>query len=128
MTLTVSCKSCRQVIRFSEWVSDRLQLARKKGENIEIKCKTCGQTNKYHVDDIKADNNKALTIFNSVIFLLGTPLLVYIIWRNIGQANYPYAVAGLLGGGLIPIYIYITISKSQRDRQNMFNRHRVRGH
>jgi hypothetical protein len=128
MTLTVLCRSCRQTIKFSEWISDRLQLVRKKSENIEIKCNMCGHTDKYHVDEISAESNKFLGILSLVIILFGTLFVSYVIWRNIGKVNYPYAVAGLLGGGLIPILIYTTISKSQRDKLNRFNRHKVRGY
>lgn len=126
MTLTVACKACRQIIRFNVmWVSDRVELSKKKGENIDIKCK-CGHSDSYHVDDITADNNRAISILSSVIFLIGTPIIVYVIWKTIGGVNYPYAVAGLLGGGVIPFIIYLTITKSQRDKQSTFNRYRTR--
>ena len=126
MTLTVACKACRQLIRFNVWsVSDRVELSKKKGENIEIKCK-CGHVDKYHVDDITADNNRFISILSSVIFLVGTPFVVYIIWKTLGGVHYPYAVAALLAGGLIPFLVYMAITKSQRDKQSLFNRYRTR--
>jgi hypothetical protein len=109
-------------------VSDRLQLVRKKSENIEIKCNVCEHSDKYHVDEISAESNKFLGILSLVIVLFGTLFVSYVMWRNIGKVDYPYAVAALLGVGLIPIHIYTTISKSQRDKLNRFNRHKVRGY
>ena len=126
MTLTTSCKSCRQTIRFNEWVSDRAELYRKKGETIDLKCKKCGHNDKYHVDSITADTNRLISILSSTIFLLGTPLFVFIIWKNIGKVNYPYAIVGLLAGGVIPFLIYLTINKSDQSRRNMFNRFKVK--
>jgi hypothetical protein len=103
-------------------------LVRKRSENIEIKCNRCGHTDKYHVDEISAEANKFIGILSLVVILFGTLFVSYVIWNNIGKVNYPYAIVGLLGGGLIPILIYTTISKSQRDKQNLFNRHKIRGY
>jgi hypothetical protein len=126
MTLTVACKSCRQIIRFNVWwISDRVELMKKKGENIDVKCK-CGHADSYHVNDITAGNNRVISILSSVIFLVGTPVIIYIIWRTIGGVNYPYAVAALLGGGVIPFLIYLTITKSQQDKLSTFNRYRTK--
>lgn len=126
MTLTVACKSCRQIIRFNVWwISDRVELMRKKGENIDVKCK-CGHANSYHVNDITASNNRVISILSSVIFLVGTPVIIYMIWRTIGEVNYPYAVAALLGGGVIPFLIYLTITKSQQGKLSTFNRYRTK--
>src|SRR5688572_26707471 len=126
MTLTLNCKSCRQAITFNEWVSDRVHLARKRGEYIDMECKKCGHKDKYHVDNVTAESSRFILILSSTIFLVGTQLMVYLIWKNIGSVNHPYAIAGLLGGGLIPILIYMTISKSQRERQRVFNRYKVK--
>lgn len=124
--LTVACKSCRQIIRFNVlWVSDRVELAKKKGETIEIECK-CGHSGSYHVDDITAGNNRFISILSSVIFLIGTPMVVYLIWKTIGRINHPYAITALLGGSLIPFLIYLALTKSQRDKQKTFNRYRTR--
>jgi hypothetical protein len=126
MTLSVICKSCRNESRFNEWVSDRARLARKRGEFIQHKCRNCGSTFEYHVDLITAVNNRVVSVFASLILLVGTPLIVYLILKNVAVVHYPYALAGLIGGGLLPILVYLAITWSQNDRQRIFNRYKLK--
>src|SRR5215204_2942004 len=127
MTLTTTCKTCRHLMRFRERADDRVQLVTRRGENIDLKCEKCGQSKQYHVDDISAEADRFMTILNSIILLIGTPLIIFIIWKTIGGLTYIYAIAGLLGTALVPLFVYMTIAKSQRERQHTFNRHKIRG-
>lgn len=125
MLLTVRCNKCRRQIKFSERVSDRIQLVRKKSEFINIRCKNCGQLDEYHVDDIRAEQSKIPMILAAIILIAGTPLIGYALWLGIGLENRPVSV-GMFSILLVPILIYLTITKSQREKIWAFNRHKVR--
>ena len=129
MTLTVSCKSCRQIIRFNERVTDRVELAKKRTENLEIECQKCGHIDKYHVDDIMADSNRIVSIINLTILIIGTPLIAYLIWTNLGGVRLfelRLLAVGLFGVILIPFLIFLTITKSQQEKQRLFNRYKLK--
>jgi len=102
-----------------------VRLAKKKGEKIKLKCK-CGHTEAYHVNDIMAGTNRMISLLGSGIFLIGTPVVVYLIWNTIGGTHYPYAISALLGGGLMPFLIYRAITKYESDKKRMFNQYKIR--
>lgn len=128
MTLIARCKKCRQFIRFYVWaITDRVALAKKKGERFSLECK-CGHSNSYHVNEIAADTNKIIALFSSAIFLLGTPYVSYKVMKLIGWNYYPHAVSALLGVAFIPFLIYWSINVTQQRRQSRFNRHKISEH
>lgn len=97
MTLIVRCKKCRQFIRFYVWwITDRVALAKKKGERFGLQCK-CSHSDRYHVNELTADTNKIIALFSASIFLLGSPYGSYKIMKLIGWTYYPYAACAILG-------------------------------
>ena len=126
MTLSVICKSCRKESRFLERVEDRVQLARKRGEIIELDCKKCGRIHRYHVDEVTAETNRLVIILSSIILLFGTPAAFYVIAMNVFKTAHSNSMIGLISAGVIPVLIYSTIAKSQQDKRNIFNRYRIK--
>ena len=47
-------------------------LAKKLGEVIPVNCQKCGSNNDIHVNDVKAEENKLVSLFAEFIFLAGT--------------------------------------------------------
>ena len=50
------------------------------GETKSIECKTCGEANTFHVDEVEARQSKIALRIAAVIFLVGTPLTLYLMW------------------------------------------------
>ncbi|RLD60407.1 MAG: hypothetical protein DRI95_15585 [Bacteroidetes bacterium] len=54
MKLIVKCESCKSESKAPHFETNRVNYAKEYGENFQMKCKICNQTNEYVVDDIKA--------------------------------------------------------------------------
>ncbi len=57
MKLIVKCKKCRNNIELKNSVNDRAELARERGNEFNLKCDECSIENKYHVNDVKANES-----------------------------------------------------------------------
>jgi len=121
MRLYTNCHKCKKEIKFSSWVSDRIELSKSKGNKIELTCKNCGQKDLYHVNRIIASESKIAKIIGLIIFLVGTPLMFLWIWDYIFQSAYVYVIAGLIGLIGIPAMIYSIIEKEQKNKIRLFN-------
>jgi Fe-S-cluster-containing hydrogenase component 2 len=55
MKLITNCDSCKEDLKVSAlMVENRIDLAKRKGKEFELRCKSCGHYNHVHVDDVKA--------------------------------------------------------------------------
>ncbi len=125
MRLYVNCHNCRKEIRFSTSESDRVELSKSKGDKIELTCNQCGQTDIYHVNKIKATENKIAQIIGLIIFVIGTPLTIYLIWDYIFQFAYIYVIASLIGLIGVPFMVYSVIEREQREKVRQFNKYQI---
>mgnify|MGYP006995672951 CR=1 FL=1 len=125
MRLYANCHNCRNEIRFSTSEPDRVELSKSKGNKIELTCNHCGQTDSYHVNKIKATESKIAQIIGLIIFIVGTPLTLYLIWGYIFRFTYIYVIAGLIGLIGIPFMIYAIIEKEQRKKIRLFNNYKI---
>ncbi len=121
MKLYTNCKKCKKEIRFSTWEPDRTRLAMTQGKKLELKCKKCGQTQKYHVNELIAEESKIALIIGLLIFLVGTPLTVYWLWGYLFKVALIYStitIAALIG---VPLTIFTLIERGQREKVSRFN-------
>ena len=79
MNIYTSCNHCKKEIRYFIWASDRVQLSMEKGKLIELTCKYCGTRKKYHLNSFYAKENKLALIIALILFLCGTPIVLYTI-------------------------------------------------
>ena len=121
MRLYSNCHECKKEIRFSTWESDRVGLSKAKGNKIELTCNYCRKTDYYHVNQIRATESRFAGLTALIIFLIGTPLTIYLTWDYIFQFSYIYIIAGLTGIIGVPITVYSIIEKEQRDKISRFN-------
>jgi hypothetical protein len=121
MRISTECKKCSKVINTFTSASDRVELARMKGEKFKMKCKYCNSEEEYHVDDFEAEKSKLAMIMALLIFIIGTPLVI-IFFKDI-LLRYSYLIiSGLV---LIPGIIYGLIMKTHRERVYAFNSHKL---
>jgi hypothetical protein len=127
MKLTTKCNKCGQEVKTKTWSSDRVELARSKGEYLELTCKNCNTTGKYHVDSLSASPSRFTQIVAFLIFILGTPTLIYFIWEPLWTLTWSYAILAIAGLLLIPVTVYGLILKDDQRRVSSFNRHKLKG-
>lgn len=106
-------------INFSE---TRIALAKKKGVEIDLKCKHCSAENKYHVNEIYAKQSKIILVLSFTIFLLGTLVIGYLLFSNFWLLRKGYSALYLGSFLLVPVFIYTVMNKNERSRVNVFNK------
>lgn len=121
MNLYTHCKNCKFEIDFSISARDRFVLARKLGEQIDLNCNSCGTWKQYHVNEIKAEENKIISLMALLILFGGTIGIFIYLWRYIFNSSGVLAVAGLLGVLTIPFLVYQAINSSQSNKVDYFN-------
>lgn len=126
MKLIANCNNCNKDISFTSLKKDRVELAKQKGDNIELNCKQCTHTDSYHVNKIYANESRLLSLVAAFIFLFGMPLAFYFIWDFLFQFSQIYVIAGMIGITVFPFIIYSIIEKEQRNKVQRFNCYRIR--
>jgi hypothetical protein len=128
MILTTRCNNCNQEIKKWTWYTDRIELAKSEGEFIEQNCKSCDNKTKNHVDDFQATPSKFAHVIASLIFLIGTPIVLYLIWDVLWMLKRSYSILVVAGLVLVPITVYVLILKDDRRKVRSFNNHKMKGH
>jgi hypothetical protein len=121
MKLQARCENCKAYLSFHANVADRFELARKRGEKIDLSCLHCGTKKAFKMNEIKAVENKFLSIAGLLIFLGGTVGLFAYLWPYFFKTSYIYAIAGLIGVLTIPFLIYQAINHGQENKVQYFN-------
>lgn len=127
MIIATKCSKCDQEIKKWTWYSDRVELAKSESEFLEMYCKSCNTSAKYHVDSFNAEPNKLAIITATAVFLIGTPLVFYFIWDLLLELTWSYSILKVAGLLLIPVIVYGIILKNDRRKVNSFNRHKLKG-
>jgi hypothetical protein len=105
MKLHTNCAHCKSEISFWVWVSDRVELKKSNGDFLKLTCKKCKQTKEYEVDNLKARESKIALLTGFLIFVVGTPTILILMWDYIWEAGI-YGIVSLLFMVLIPSIIY----------------------
>ena len=127
MILLTKCKNCKEQIHYKTNSSDKVEFAMKNGEFVELQCKKCGVKVKYHIDSFYAKSNKLSLIIATIIFLLGTPVTLYLVWDKITNSGCVLCITIIFIPIIIPSLIYGIMIKNDRIRVNAFNRHKIKG-
>jgi len=126
MIISTKCKNCKETIHYKTNSSDKVEFTMKKGEFVELQCKKCGMRGKYHIDSFYAKSNKLSLIIATIIFLLGTPIALYLVWNKIINSGCVMCIAIIIIPIIVPSLIYGIIMKNDRIRVNAFNRHKLK--
>jgi hypothetical protein len=126
MNVYVPCHSCGQKIRRWIWAGTRVDLARQKGEQVELDCGACRTRSLYHVDDVKAKASKLAQVTALLIFLVGTPLTLLFLWHPLLSLSWSYAMVIIGGLILVPVTVYALMIRDDNNRVSTFNRYELR--
>ncbi|MBP0904464.1 hypothetical protein [Mariniflexile gromovii] len=122
MKLFAKCSKCKHEISFSSNHKTRVEFAMYEGKIKTLICDICGNKNSFKVNDIFAKESKLAFIIAGIVFLIGTPILIYYLPIFILKYGGLYTSLGAGGLLLIPGFIYSNILKEDRIRVNTFNR------
>jgi hypothetical protein len=123
MKLIINCKECRNKIKLKDSVNDRAELARKLGDEFNLRCEDCSKENKYHVNDVKAEESKLIVAIGLGVFVFGTGVIGYLLREYLFMSNNPYNVLSIGGLFLVPSVVYMILTKQERDNARRFNRY-----
>lgn len=127
MKIYGKCKNCQKKIEFLSNSNTRVELAMNEGETIKLNCKNCGESNTLTVDEFYAKESKLAKIIAGMIFLIGTPFVLYIIYPILSESRNNYTIYIFSGLLLIPVIVYRIIKKQEQTRINSFNRIKLKG-
>jgi len=125
MIISTKCKNCKAQIPYRTNYSDKVEFAMENGKFVELQCKKCGVKGKYHIDSFYAKPSKLSLIISTIIFLLGTPLVLYLVWDKMTNSGCILCIAIIFIPIIIPSLIYGIMIKNDRIRVNAFNRHKI---
>jgi hypothetical protein len=121
MRIYIKCSDCSNNISLWTWSSDKVDLKMTHGDKIELECKNCKTIKKYNIEDLRAKKSKIALIIASIIFIIGTPIALILIWDYIWQTGL-YGAFGLILIIGFPSIIYGIINKNDSQRVRLFNR------
>lgn len=122
MKLFVKCIKCKHEINFNTNHKTRVEFAMHEGETKILVCANCGLKNNFKVNELFAKESKLAFIIAGLVFLIGTPILIYYLPIFILKYGSLYSSLGAAGLLVIPVIIYSNILKEDRIRVNTFNR------
>ncbi len=115
MILSTNCNNCSGEIVIKPKFTDRLELSKEVGKEFELKCPSCNDQIKYHVDSVKAKIGNFKFII--LILILGLSILMfYFLWGT-----------GIIStmSLIIPAGIYIVWYNEENKKVLIFNGHKV---
>jgi hypothetical protein len=89
-----------------------------------LTCRKCGQKDKYDINDISA-KSKIIQIMAFLIFIIGTPLILFLLWDYIWALKNVYAVVIITSFITIPSVIYSIMTKNIERKQTTFNQNKI---
>jgi hypothetical protein len=113
MKIVARCTACNGEIRIRSFmVSNRIDLAKSKGEEFEERCRNCGHRNNIYVDEVVAiKNDRLIYLVGGISFLLAIAI-TYFFW------HYGFIATASFS---IPILLSVTINQNERTNVRVFN-------
>ena len=127
MIITTKCTNCKEPLSYKINSSDKVEFVMENGEFVEIQCDKCSTKEKYHIDTFYAKPNKISLIIATIIFLVGTPLVLYLVWDKIINSGCVLCITVIFIPIIIPSLIYGIMVKNDRIKTDAFNRHKLKG-
>ena len=127
MKIYGKCKNCKTEIGFSTSANTRVEFAMQNGERKSLNCKKCGTKTEFHVDELFTKESKIAQIGAGLIFLIGTPLIFFVLNPIFSGSRNHYVIYIVGGFLLVPVIAYGIIKKQDQTRVSSFNRSKLKG-
>ncbi|MEM9917809.1 MAG: hypothetical protein AAF990_06920 [Bacteroidota bacterium] len=125
MKIIVSCRVCQGQIRLKNSVNDRAELSQELGDQFDLECKECSNVKRYHVNDVRAIESKAVALMAFGAFFFGTAITGYLLRDYLFMPSNPYNVLAVGGLLLVPSAVYMILIKQEGDNVSRFNRYKT---
>ena len=112
---------------YSTGARTRVEFAMQDGENKTLDCKNCGSNTEFHVDELFTKESKIAQIIAGLIFIIGTPLMIFFINPIFSGSRNHYVIYIVGGFLLIPVIAFGIIRKQDQTRVSSFNRNKLKG-
>lgn len=100
----------------------------KHGGTYEVRCRHCEQTQAIPINKIIAKPSKALSIIAGLVFLVGAIIVIYYVRKMILDSNSAMGIYAVATGFVIPLGIYLNLTKQDMMRVRTFNNSKVNDH
>ena len=110
MILNTTCSSCKEDIRVKSKASTRPDLQMERGTEFMVNCLKCGNTEKKHVNDVRAESSKLAVLIGFVVGVIVT-IILFTMFGAIGTVS-----------GIIPLLFW----QQQTNASKAFNSYMVR--
>ncbi|MBW1294993.1 hypothetical protein [Aquimarina litoralis] len=121
------CKCCGHEMQYTTNAYTRVEFAIQEGESKKINCEKCGADSEFSVDELYTKPSKIAQIGAGLIFLIGTPLMFFLINPVFTGTQSHYSIYFVGGFLLVPVVAYAIINKQDQTRVSDFNRRKLKG-
>tara|TARA_R110000868_G_scaffold261995_1_gene520369 strand:+ start:6683 stop:7084 length:402 start_codon:yes stop_codon:yes gene_type:complete len=121
------CEKCKTEIGYSTSANTRVEFAMQDGEKKTLNCKNCEIKTEFHVDELYTKESKLAQIGAGLIFLIGTPLMLFFVNPIFSGSRNHYVIYIVGGFLLVPVIAYGIIKKQDQTRVSSFNRSKLKG-
>ncbi len=121
------CSNCNFENSYATNAHTRVEFAMQDGETIKLNCANCGANTEIHVDKLVAKPSKIAQIIALSLFVIGTPLLFFLINPIFSGSRNHYVIYIIGGFMLIPVLAYAIINRQDQTRVSDFNRRKLKG-
>jgi len=121
------CNKCKNEIAYKINAKTRVEFAMKEGEIKKLDCKNCGGNTEIHVDQLIAKHSKIAQLSAGLIFLIGTPLVFFLVDPVLTGSRNHYVIYIVAGFLLIPVFAFAVINKQDQTRVSDFNKRKLKG-
>jgi len=119
MKIFSPCQKCSEELNASTKYDTRGEHAMRKGEYIDIRCRSCNTDNTIHIDDFKARESKKMKMFALISLLVTLVIAVLVFLWLINNKAVVIIWYGMLG---VPFLIYGSLIAYDKNRVSTFNR------
>lgn len=121
MRVYFKCPNCNHENQLRTQSETRIEFAMENGKIIKTNCKNCNKQSNLNANRFYAKESKLISIISGLIFLVGTFIGLYFVMQMISEMKTVIGVFSVACGLLIPVWIYDTFNKEERNRVRTFN-------
>ncbi|MGK0448972.1 MAG: hypothetical protein ACJA2M_002774 [Polaribacter sp.] len=121
MKIYGKCQNCKNEVSTSTYMNTRIELKMQIGETKVIKCKACDSETKFYINKLYAKESKLAQFLAGFIFLIGTPLVFFMVGSTLAESRGHYIWLVVGGFLIVPVTVYSIIKKQDQLRVNSFN-------
>lgn len=125
MKLFGKCPQCKSEVSFYSDSSTRVEFSMREGKTKKISCDECGSVSELSINNIYTKKSNLALLIAGLIFLVGTPLIIYSFKDILFSLKGPYSVLAISGLFVLPSIVYFIIQKEDQNRVSTFNRVKI---